>query len=196
MSVEKESVRDFVDAADVKEEFLYRKDGYICMYLRIYPFNLNLKSKQERKEITKNLVAEFQADRKDFVYFTLPREIDLDKYKNNLKARHQDEVNIGKRHILADMMVESAMLSTSGENFEHQHFMKIWKKGKDRKNVENDLRDRIKDFQTWYRNVGIETAVVSNSEIVKLCNLFGNSLQASFENVESNTRYTPITQIM
>ena len=166
------------------------------MYLRVFPFNLNLKSKPERQGITKNLVAEFQGDNKDFMYFSLPREIDLDKYKNLLKKKHQDEMNIGKRHILAEMMVECAMLSTSGENYEHQHFIKIWKKGKDKTSVENDLKERLKDIQTWYRNVGIETSILSGADIVKLCNLFGNSLQASFESVSDNTMYTPVTQLM
>ena len=43
---EKHSVRDFMDAADVRGIFLYRKDGYILTYLRIYPYNLNLKSRE------------------------------------------------------------------------------------------------------------------------------------------------------
>ena len=32
--------RDFIDAADVRGIYLYRKDGYIFSYLRVLPFNL------------------------------------------------------------------------------------------------------------------------------------------------------------
>ena len=189
------SARDFVDATDIKGIFLYRKDGYVLTYLRIYPFNLNLKSKPERQALTKNLSSSFNDDRKDFTYFTLPRELDLDKYKKLLKQKYSGELDIGKRHILSNMMLECARLSTSGENFEHQHFIKIWKKGTDKINVEADLLERLTDFKTRYRNVGIECEILQEPDIIKLCNLFGNSLQASFENVDKNAMYTPMMQL-
>ena len=91
------TVRDFVDAADVRGQFLYRKDGYILTYLRIFSYNLELMTEEARKGVTDNLAATFKEDRKDFSYFSLPREIDLDKYKINLKERYQEEMVIGDR---------------------------------------------------------------------------------------------------
>ena len=88
----KMSVRDFVDAADVKGNFLYRKDGVILAYLRIYFFNIELMNQAERRALSNNLAAQFKADRKDFVYTTLPREVDMDKYRQSLKERHGSEI--------------------------------------------------------------------------------------------------------
>lgn len=189
------SIRDFVDAVDVSENFLYRKDGYIMAYLRVYSYNLNLLTKPERQAKTKNLSASFKDDRKDFVYFTLPREIDLDKYKGHLKNLYQEEMKLGKRHILAGMLIEATVLSTSGENFEHQHFIKIWRKGKEKKTVETELLERIQDFRTRFAGAGINTEILEEPEIIKLCNLFGNSLQASYESTDKTAIYTPIMQI-
>lgn len=187
--------RDFVDAADVKGIYLYRKDGYILCYLRVYPFNLDLLTKEDRRGKTDVLTSEYRDDGKDFDYCTLPREIDLDKYKQNLKRRYKEADTIGKRHIIAMDMEECAELTTNGENYEHYHFIRIWKNGTDRANVERDLKDRITDFHTMYANVGIKTEILQEQDIVKLCNMFGNSLQTSFEHVEKSTMYTPILQM-
>lgn len=194
--VNEHAVRDFVDAADVKGMYLYRKDGCIVTYLRVYPYNLNLMSREERKAVTERLAASFTDDRKDFVYFSLPREIDMDKYKNLLKERYHAQMNLGKRRIIAAMMEQCAEISTNGENFEHQHFIKIWKNGSNRLALEEALKDRMRDFEGRYRAVGIKCEILTESEIVKLCNLFGNSLQASYEPTDDSALYSPIMQLL
>lgn len=189
------TVRDFIDAEDVKGIFLYRKDGYVLGYLRVHFFNLNLKSKAEKRGITDVLTSSFKDDRKDFDYFTLPREIDLDKYKDLLKSMHSNTVDLGKRHILAKMMLEGARLSMSGKNFEHQHFIRIWSKDKNRGRAEDEVRERLKDFKARYASADITTHILDEQNIIKLCNLFGNSLQASFERADRERLYTPIMQL-
>lgn len=188
------TARDFVDAEDVKGNFLYRKDGNVIGYLRIHFFNLNLKSKVEKRGITEILTSSFKDDRKDFDYFTLPREIDLDKYKDLLKTLHSNTMDLGKRRILAKMMTEGARLSMSGKNFEHQHFIRIWGKDRNRDRAEEEVMERLKDFKARYASVDIETHILDEQEIIKLCNLFGNSLQASFEKPHKDGMYTQIMQ--
>lgn len=189
-----QTVRDFVDAADVRREYLYRKDGYIMMYLRVYPYNLELMGREERRAKTDNLTATFKDDRKDFDYFTLPREIDMDKYKQLLKEKHQQEMNIGKRHLLNMMMEQCAKIVMNRDNYEHQHFIKIWQLANktNRKSVEEALSERMKGFEARYKGVGIHCEILQESEIIKLCNLFGNNLQAGYENVDNNVLYAPI----
>lgn len=190
----KSTVRDFLDAVDIRGQFLYRRDGYILTYLRIYSFNLELLSRDARKGKTDSLTATFKDDRKDFDYFSLPREIDMDKYKINLKKQYQQEVDIGKRRLINMMMEQCAGLIMNGENYEHQHFIRIWQLGSSatKAKVEESLATRIKEFETRYKNVGIECEILQESEIVKLCNLFGNSIHASHEVVDPSTLYSPI----
>lgn len=191
--VRRDVTRDFVDAADVRGQFLYRKDGYIVTYLRVYPYNLELLSQGERQGKADNLAATAKDDRKDFDYFSLPREVDLDKYKQLLKEKHMQEMNIGKRHILNNMMEQCARIVMGGENYEHQHFIKIWQLANqtNRKNVEDTLGERIKGFETRYRSVGIQCEILQEADIIKLCNLFGNNLQASYE-VYDNAMFSPV----
>lgn len=189
-----DTTRDFVDAADVKGQFLYRKDGYILTYLRIFPYNLDLLSHGEQQGMSENLAATAKDDRKDFDYFSLPREVDLDKYKQLLKEKHMQEMNIGKRHMLNIMLEHCARIVMGGENYEHQHFVKIWQPANrtNRKNVEETLAERIKSFETRYKSVGIQCEILQEAEIIKLCNLFGNNLQAGYEVYDDNVMFSPI----
>lgn len=74
--------------------------------------------------MSNKLAAQFKADRKDFVYTTLPREVDMDKYRQSLKERHGSEIDLGRRHLLTIMMNQSQRLISAGENYEHQHYIK------------------------------------------------------------------------
>lgn len=191
------TVREFTCVEDIKNNFLYRTDGYILCYLKVYFYNLDLLTREERRSKSQALAASFEGDKKDFVYFTLPREIDLDQYKNQLNTRYKSELtSLGRRHILSEMILGASEMSTSGENFEHQHFIKIWiHKEKDKKGAEIELLNRMNEFQERYESVGIRTEILEEVEIIKLCNLFGNATQASYEIVDKNTIYNPITQI-
>lgn len=186
------SVRDFVDAADVRGIYLYRKDGVICTYLRIFNFNLELLKKEECQGKTDALSAGYKDDRKDFDYLSLPREVDLDKYKQTLASKHSQAMQIGKRHLLGIMMKQCARLSMSNENYEHQHFVKIWKPAnkKNYKSVEDELGERIRNFEAKYKAVGINCEVLSESEIIKLCNMFGNNIQTGYDS--NDLLYDPI----
>ena len=190
----KKNIRDWMGVADIRGQYLYRKDGYILTYLRIYPYNLELMTTEARRGVTNQLAATFKEDRKDFDYFSLPREIDMDKYKTSLKERYQNEIVIGKRRLLNMMMEQCASLIMSGENYEHQHFLRIWGLGSaaDRSRVEEALAGRIKEFEVRYKQAGIDCEILQESDIVKLCNMFGNSVFAGHELTDDNTLYAPL----
>ena len=188
-------IRDFIEAADIHGNFLYRKDGYILSYLRIFPYNFNLLSHEEQEAETEKLSARFQDDRKDFMYCAFPREIDLDDYKNFLKEKDQREMEkIGRRHIISIMMKQANYLSING-NYEHQHFIRIWKFSNDQAKAEEELLTRITEFKIRYEESGIQTEILDEKELLKLCNLFGNSTQANFEVQEDNAIYSPVMQL-
>lgn len=197
---EKITANDFTNVKDVKGSILYTKDDYIISYLRVFSYNIDLLSYEEKKSKTTILAASFEGDRKDWVYVTYPREIDLDIYMNDLKKKHDQEMeSIGRRHIVQEMIMEAAELSSSGENYEHQHFIKIWSYlGKDtlsKNEKEVSLRMRAEEFKGRYADVGINTEILKEKEILKMCNLFGNSFQAPFMNVDNDTLYEAMTRL-
>lgn len=197
MAAQKMTANEFTNVKDIKGSFLYTKDGYIISYLRVNYLNLELLSEEERRMKTDTLAKSFESDRKNWVYTAYPREIDLDRYKSELKKRYQEEItHVGRRHLLAELMMECTDLATNGENFEHQHFIKLWRKlGRNRLDSENELKNRIQEFKTRYENVGITTEVLGEQEIIKMCNLYGNPVLAAYDTPVANLHYEEIGKV-
>lgn len=191
------SANEFTNVKDIVGNFLYSRNNYLFCYLRVYPFNLDLLSREEKSSLTNNLAAAFGADNKDFVYMTFPREIDLDDYKNFLKEQYLSElVDIGRRKLLAIMIKEAIILSTNGENYEHHHFVKLWKQiGRNLNDAKYELTARAEEFKERYAMVGIQMEILDEEGIIKLCNMYGNSNQAAYDVIDSNTIYSAIPQI-
>ena len=124
--IEQITANDFVDVKDIKGMFLYTKSNKIFCYLRIYPFNLDLLTTEDRRNLTNRLAAAFDGDRKNFMYCTLPRELDLDGYKIFLKEKRQAAETLGKKRIIDELIKKATDLTSSTENYEHQHFYKFW----------------------------------------------------------------------
>lgn len=191
------TANDYVNVKDIKKNFIYTKDGYLIGFLKVPFVNIGLLSKEALKARTANMTASWNGDKKDFDYISLPRELDLDNYKGFLKEKYTQELdNIGRRKILSLMILEGTKLSTSGENYEHLQYIKLWEPvGNNVKRAEDILNERLNDYRIRFTLAGSEPEIVKETDLVKLCNLFSNSNQASYENVEKNMMYTPVTLI-
>lgn len=187
------TANDVVNVRDIKDIYLYTKNGYILCYLKIHKYNIELLSREEKAAKTSTLARSFESDKKDFAYFSLPRELDLDRYKTHIKELRSSYINdYGRKRILNELMLQAVELETNGENFDHQHYIKIWKTvGNDIKETERALRIRIHDFKDFFEMVGIKTEILTMNEIIKMCNLYGNSVQAPFD-VPIHPSYEPI----
>lgn len=191
------TANEFTNVKDVEGIFLYTKDGYVMSYLRIPFLNIDLLPKAEKKAKAKVLASSFSSDRFDFAYCSYPREIDLDIYKNDIKQRYRSEMdNRGRQKLLQIMLAEATDLATNGENYEHQHFIKIWRREKGNKEeTKQILRTRIEDMKIRYNNIGVAATILQEQDIVKMCNLYGNSLQAPYEVSTEQYVYEAITTI-
>ncbi len=181
------TANEFVNVSDIRDIYLYTKDGWIFSYLRIYPYNLDLLSMEERRTLTYKIAAAFDGDRKDFAYCSLPRELDLDSYKNELKQRRMECLDyLGRKNIIDCLIQQANELSSSHENYEHQHLYKIWERAADNKAAaEADLRERIYMLRNIYKDAQMECEVMPEKEIIKLCNLFSNRRSASYDIIGS-----------
>jgi hypothetical protein len=186
-STREQTANEFMDFRDVKGMYLYTNSGYIMCYLLVPYFNIDLLPAEEKMSRAKSLTANMTGDQKGFAYHTFPREIDLDKYKDLLKRKHQSEMgNIGIKHILEEMIREALDLSSNGENYEHQHFIKLWQRiESDKMDAERALKLRAEEFQGRYNAVGIQVKIIKDQEILKMCNLYGNAIQAPYETLDN-----------
>lgn len=182
------TVNEFVNVSDIRDIFLYTTDGYLFCYLRIFPFNLDLLSNQERKALATRIASEFDGDRKDFAYESFPRELDLDGYKNHLKQKRAECLEqLGRKNIIDAILYQAAELSGNHENFEHQHFYKIWTAAANgnKAAAEAELRERLHNLKAVYTDAQIGCAVMEEREIIKLCNLYSNRRSANYDIIGS-----------
>ncbi len=186
------TANDFVNVKDIHGIYLYTRDNCIFSYLRIYPFNIDLLSQAEREALTNRLAAAFDSDRKNFVYCTFPRELDLDAYKGFLKERRIQEMeSLGKKHIIDELILKAAEMSSSHENYEHQNVYKIWIQVNEyvsRPQAEGQLRERIFRFRDIYLDAQMKAEILQEKEIIKLCNLYSNSRSANYDIISSTVQ--------
>lgn len=166
---------------------MYTKNNYIFCYLRVYPFNLDLLSAEECRALTNRIAAQFDGDRKNFMYESYPRELDLDDYKNYLKQKRMESLeHLGRKNIIDILLRQAMTLSNNRENFEHQHFFKLWSEATGKSAVvEEELRERVLNLKNIYTEAQIRSEVMGEREIIKLCNLYGNRRSANFDVSES-----------
>lgn len=179
----KMTANEFVNVRDITHGLIETKDGYLIGLLRVYPYNLDLVSDAERQAKTNTLAASFQNEKHDFAYLSYPREIDLDRYNHLLKQMYDSEIaSLGRKKILENMIREAAALVLSGENYEHQHYFKIWKRiDVDKTRCSMEVKTKLQDIKGRFSAVGIKTELLSDRELIRVCNLFANSQMATFE---------------
>lgn len=181
------TANEFVNVSDIRDIFLYTKNNYIFCYLRVYQFNLDLLSAEECRALTNRIAAQFDGDRKNFMYESYPRELDLDDYKNYLKQKRMESLeHLGRKNIIDILLRQAMTLSNNRENFEHQHFFKLWSEATGKSAVvEEELRERVLNLKNIYTEAQIRSEVMGEREIIKLCNLYGNRRSANFDVSES-----------
>lgn len=189
---------EFVEVKDIKNGFLYRKDGYILKFLRIFPFNIHLKSNEELTKITGILSSGFRGAKREFTFMSYSREVDLDSYKMFVAGKLSEEMSDPLRKMtLQEMNLEANILGSSGENYEHQFYFKIWEKQKkDNYFIEAELNERMNEYCLVFQNAGMTTKILTDIEIIKLCNLFNNSTQAPYEVTMEAVLFQPHMQII
>ena len=196
-STQLDTANQLTNVKDIRNRVLYTKDGYAIVYLRVYPFNMDLLSPDEIRSITTQLTGSFRGEQQNMVYFSLPREVDLDAYKGFLEEKYMSEIgNHLRKQIIRDMVHQASDLTNAGDTYEHQHFLRLYQEVSGNENfVENDLISRAMDYIERYETVGIKLDILDDVEILKICNLFGNAGQAVTDSTITDTRYTAMTKL-
>lgn len=178
------SANNWVDVKDIRNGTLYTKSGYMIKYLKFQPFNLNLMSDHDREMMTENIASGFRGNNIYFMMMSYSRELDLDSYKADIAMRIHEEVSdYRKKNLLEIMQAEAIRLSSDGNNFEQVFLLKIWEKcrSKHKEQQEQELTNKLKDILNCYDEGKMKTVICDDLEITKICNLFSNASQASYE---------------
>jgi len=166
------TANDFVNVQDIKNSILYTKDGYVFAYIRVSPIALELISDDEKKVIIKNLTVELSTEQKSFKFFAISRPVNISALVDDLTDSYLVAETPQQKDLLKNSIDTINGFAMSGDVIERQFYFILWEKYYD--GVHDDLLHRASEFCTKLATVQKDVAILNDSEIVQLCNLFAN----------------------
>lgn len=176
---EEMSANLFLNIRDIQNNFLYTIDNKVIAYLKIFPKNCRLMSKDEQLSHARTLTSNLASELTEFKIFITNRPVDLQKNQDYQAMLMQKETNSKKFALLNKRSKSFGILSTTGKALESEIFFMIWQKNDD--NVEQDLIKRINELKMKFTNSGYKTQILDEKEIIQLVDSFTNPAFAYLE---------------
>lgn len=182
VSVEQQTANDFVNVKDIKDKYLYTRDGYIVMYIKIDPISIELLSEQEKKQLCKSLTAELSSEQKPFKFLAVSRPVDISPLINEYTRILGTTSDHKQKDLLRNEMIVMSNYALSGEVVERQFYIMLWEQYEN--SVERDISKRCYEFVSKSESCNIRCEILKQNDIVKLCNLINNPAYSNIEDSE------------
>ena len=160
------TANEFVNVKDIRGSFLYTRDGMALAYLKIFP-------------ISKQLTASLSSGQYPFQLLAVSRPVDISPLMAELSSTLTSSSDIKQKELLKHEIVEMGGFALSGEVVERQFYIKIWDRTVD--GVERDLLQKLKYLSGYFADCGIQTEILEQQDIVRLCNLVNNPADVHLE---------------
>lgn len=107
-----------------------------------------------------------------FQLLAVSRPVDISPLLSELSATLTSSSDVKQKELLKQEIVEMGAFALSGEVVERQFYIKIWDRVSD--GVERDLLQKLKLLGGYFSDSGIQTEILQQQDIVRLCNLVNN----------------------
>lgn len=174
-----ETAQSFVNVKDIRDKFLYTRDGKIISYIQINPFDINLLSKREKKLMTKTLTSELTSERKMFKFLAISRPIDITPLLTEYQSILSQTSNQKQKELLRHEMLSVSNFALSGEVVERQFYFMLWEEYEE--GIERDLLKRTMEMVSKFESAGIKASILNESKITRFCNLVNNPAYTNLE---------------
>ena len=174
------SANRFLNIKDIQGNFLYTTDGKVLAYLKIYPKNCKLMSKEEQKNHSNILTRNFASDLKPFKLYFTNRPVNLQKNQDYQAMLMDKEKNALKFSLQGKRSRSFGNLSVRGKALESEIYLIIW--GENTEYVEQELLKRLNDLKMKFTNSGYRTEILEERLIIQLVNSYTNPDVAYIEN--------------
>ncbi len=175
----KGTAQDFVNVEDIKDKFLYTRDGKILIYIEVSPIDINLLSEREKRSQSRTLTAELTSENKPYKFIAVSRPVDISplliEYQNILS----DTLDIKQKELLRHEMLSISNFALSGEVVERQFYFILWEDYQE--GIEMDILKRAMDFVSKFESAGLNASILNQNKIVRLCNLINNPAYTNIE---------------
>lgn len=170
----------FLNIKDIQGNFLYTIDGKVLAYLKIYPKNCKLMSKEEQKNHAQILTRNFASELKPFKLYFTNRPVNLQRNQDYQAELMDKEKNATKFTLQSKRSRSFGNLSVRGKALESEIYLIVW--GKNTEYIEQELMKRLNDLKMKFTNSGYRTEILEERLIIQLVNSYTNPDVAYIEN--------------
>lgn len=170
----------FLNIKDIQGNFLYTIDGKVLAYLKIYPKNCKLMSKEEQKNHAQILTRNFASELKPFKLYFTNRPVNLQRNQDYQAELMDKEKNALKFSLQGKRSRSFGNLSVRGKALESEIYLIVW--GENTEYIEQELIKRLNDLKMKFTNSGYRTEILEERLIIQLVNSYTNPDVAYVEN--------------
>ncbi|MEG0090593.1 MAG: hypothetical protein RSA20_02125 [Oscillospiraceae bacterium] len=181
VSVAIQTAQQFVNVRDIKDKYLYTKDGLVLIYLRIHSISIDLYSKAEKNTLIKLLTAELSDTQYPFKFMAVSRPVDISPLISDMQAMLKT-ADDKRKELLRQEILQMSGFALSGEIVERQFYISLWEKQEE--GAEKDLLKRASLLAEKFTTNGVGCDVLGEKEIVRLLNLVNNPSYTHLEDTE------------
>lgn len=175
------TAQEFINVRDVKDKYLYTKDGLVLTFLRVHSISIDLYSKSEKHSLIRQLTAELSDIQYPFKFMAVSRPVDISPLIADMQSMLK-EAGDKQKELLRQEILQMSGYALSGEIVERQFYISIWERQEE--GVEKDLFKRAALLAEKFTGNGIGCDVLTEKEIVRLLNLINNPSYTHLEDTE------------
>lgn len=175
------TAQHFINVKDIRGNYLYTRDGYLFIYLRIHPISIDLYSKAEKAILIKTLTAELSDLQYPFKFIALSRPVDISPIIIDLSDKVR-EAEDKRKELLRQEIMQMSGYALSGEIVERQYYICLWDIFEEGNEME--LRKRATLLSEKLMAGSVSSDILSEKEIVRFLNLVNNPSYVHLEDTE------------
>ena len=164
------SLNEFLNIADIEDNYITTIDGFILMILNIKAQNFGLLSEKELVNRMNSMSVEFSNERYPYKILVIPKIVDITetiKEQEELKQKVDNEIF---REIIENRINFLQNFVSDKEIIENDFFLIIWEKESEKAKIE--LQKRASNWKNRLRNCEIKSEILNNEELIYLIKTF------------------------
>ena len=178
-----QSLNDFLNIKDIKDNYLYTLDGQVILFIKVFPINIELLSDDELEVKMDANSIEFSNEQYPYKIIVIPRAVDISEHireQEELKKTLDDEVCIKIINNQEGMYIGvPAIINKNGvkeilelklneeDQAKFNHSCDIMKD-----NIENELNKRANTWIQRLKNCELKSEVLEERDIILLIKSF------------------------
>lgn len=188
-----QTAQQFINVKDIRDRYLYTRDGMVFVYFRIHAISIDLYSKSEKNVLIKTLTAELSDIQYPFKFMALSRPVDISPLITEMSEMLK-EAEDKRKELLRQEILQMGDLALSGEIVERQFYIALCEKQEE--GSERDLLKRAVLLCEKFAASGIACDILAEKEIVRLINLVNNPSYIHLEDAETGAGIPVLKGVM